>query len=143
MCWTATSSSQSSRSAPATRFTSDCSRAPPHPPQPFGSRDAFHERLQPRRRLFVERNLEASAAAILDLRARLAPDGVDPRVVEPQAADREIEQRAPLVRLDVRREDTGRRLRRAAGDVARLEYRHAPPAHRQLARDGTADDAGA
>ena len=71
------------------------------------------------------------------------PHGRDPAVVQIEAAYAEIEKRAALVRLHVRREHPGRRLRRAAADGTIVHHGARHAAHRQLARDRAADDAGA
>ncbi len=77
-----------------------------------------HHRAQARGTFRVQRDLEAPEAAILDVDPRLGPDRLDPPIVKFQAADRERQQRALLVRLDVRREDARRGLRRSSCDVA-------------------------
>ena len=92
----------------------------------------------------VERDFERAGAPVRDGDPPLA--AATPRdelVVQLEAADGELEQRTAFVRLDVRRQHAGRRLRRAhAGRpiVDDLDRRAAP---RQLVRDRAADDAGA
>ncbi len=91
----------------------------------------------------VDRDIERAGAVIGDANAALRRNALDERVEQREAADREIEERAALVRLDVRREDPGRGLRRAHPDGALVDDLDRGPAARQLVRDRAADDSGA
>src|SRR5437588_839782 len=67
----------------------------------------------------------------------------DPRNVEIEAAHAQIEQRPALIGFDVRRQHACRRARGAAARRSIIEHDAINAAHRQLARDGTSNNAGA
>src|SRR6185369_10723170 len=112
-------------------------------PRRAGGRLRRGRPLQTGRAVRVERDFERAGSTVLDVDTRLAAHGVDPRVVELEAADREIEERPALVRLDVRRQHPRRRPRRAAADRPIVYHGARDAPHRELARDRGADDPGA
>ncbi len=90
----------------------------------------------------VGRDLQRTAAPVVDQGAGLGGGAADEVVVEIEAAQRQLEERTAFVRFDVRREHSGRRLRRSARDRARVEQPNLRAAPRKLARDRATNDAG-
>ena len=64
----------------------------------------------------------------------------DEVVVQGETAERQVEERSPLVALDVRRQDSRRRLRRASRNRPRLKEAHPSPPRGKLPRNRTPDD---
>ncbi len=69
-------------------------------------------------RRFVNRDVERAGAAVRNGYAAVGRRARDERVVQIETADGQVQQRVAFARLDERREDSGRCLRRAHADSA-------------------------
>ena len=91
----------------------------------------------------VGRDIDRAGAAIRNRRAAVGGHALDEPIVEREAADGEVEQRAALARLDIGRQHAGRCLRRAHPDRPLVDDLDGGAAARQLVRHRAPDDAGA